>query len=246
MWGERPIALEKHALRRRIYAPAAYATVRDSAVVPVVHSEAHQLSAWFPLVWRNRGSEHDFVAVRSLLHDQRAQLPAAREVLPLILHAYPFVFDPKSPPDADSGRMMDDVFADHPTDAGATITTARGRLSRATLLRFRILDSLARDFPVTREISRELAGLGVLEPWHLKFDIEGRSVAIPDLFIVHQSAFDTGIFSAFLDKFGAQAALLLGLHRVSLFRAGVLLAVARKHLKQTTTSLANEKSDSVA
>ena len=246
MWGERPIAVEKDALRRRIYAPAAYATVRNSAVVPVVHSEAYQLAAWFPLVWRSRGSEHDFVAVRSLLHDQRAQLPAARKVLPLILHAYPFVFDPKSPPDTDSGRMMDDVYADHPTDVGATITTARGKFSRATLLRIRILDSLAQDFPVTREIGRALAGLGVLEPWHLKFDIEGQSVAIPDLFIVHQGAFDTGIFSAFLEKFGAQAALILGLHRVSLFRAGMLLAMARKHLKQTTTSLTDEKSDSVA
>ena len=246
MWGERPIALEKDALRRRIYAPAAYAAVRDTAVVPVVHSEAYQLAPWFPLVWRSRGSECDFVAVRSLLHDQRTQPPAARALLPLILHAYPFIFDPKIPPVADSARMLDDVFADNPTDVGASITTSGGKLSRATILRFRILDGLAREFPVTREIGRALAGLGVFEPWDLKFDIEGRSVAIPDLLIVHQGAFDTGIFSAVLEKFGAPAALVLGLHRVSIFRAGLLLAMARKLLKHTTTGSADDKSDSAA
>ncbi len=50
MWGERPIALEKDALRRRLYAPIAYAPVRNTAVVPVVHSEAYRLATWFPLM----------------------------------------------------------------------------------------------------------------------------------------------------------------------------------------------------
>jgi hypothetical protein len=246
MWGERPIALEKDALRRRIYAPIAYAAVRDTAVVPVVHSEIYQLAAWFPLVWRRRGSEHDFVAVRSLLHDQRAQPPAARVLKPLILHAYPFVFDPKTPPNMHSARMLDDVFADNPTDVGASITTIGGKLSRATILRFRILDGLARDFPVTREISRALDSLDVFEPWSLKFDIEGRSIEIPNLFIVRRNAFETGIFSTVLEKFGVPAALILGLHRVSIFRAGLLLAVARNFLKPTTTSSSNDNADSTA
>ncbi len=36
---ERPIALAKDVLRRRIYAPTAYATARNLAVVPIVPSE---------------------------------------------------------------------------------------------------------------------------------------------------------------------------------------------------------------
>jgi hypothetical protein len=82
LWGQRPIALERDALRRRIYAPVAYAPVRDAAVIPVVHTEAYQLAAWFPLVWRRRATEYDFVAVRALINDQRAQPPVARALFP--------------------------------------------------------------------------------------------------------------------------------------------------------------------
>ena len=85
---ERPIALAGDALRRRIYAPLSYATVRNVAVVPIVHSECPTLASWFPLVWRRRQATVDFVAIRALLNRQRAQPPAARALLPLLLHAY--------------------------------------------------------------------------------------------------------------------------------------------------------------
>jgi hypothetical protein len=246
IWGQRPIALERDALRRRIYAPAAYAPVRDTAVVPVVHSESYQLAAWFPLVWRRRGEEHDLVAVRALIDDQRAQPPVARALLPRLLHAYPFVFDPAAPPSADSVRMLDDVFADHPTDIGAPITTVGGRLSRATIQRFRMLDGLAQDFPPTRRIGQALAALDLLEPWRLKFDIEGRVVEIPDLFIVRQGAFEAGMFAPMLEELGASAALVLGLHRISIFRAGALLAMARRLMKQLPGDAADVKASSAA
>jgi hypothetical protein len=246
MWGERPVALEKDALRRRLYAPIAYAPVRNSAVVPVVHTEVYRLATWFPLMWRKHESEFEFVAVRSLLDDQRAQPPAARAVLPLILHAYPFVFDPKVPPDQGSERMLDDVFADAPTDAGASITTVAGKLSRATIQRFRILDGFAHDLRLTREIGEALAGLGLFAPSELKFEIQGRSIEIPDLFVVRQTAFDGGIFSNVLEKFGAPAALVLGLHRVSLFRAGLLLAMVRKALQEMSAGLQDDTAHSAA
>jgi hypothetical protein len=246
LWGQRPIALERDALRRRIYAPVAYAPVRDTAVIPVVHTEAHQLAAWFPLVWRRRGTEYDFVAVRALINDQRAQPPVARALLPRILHAYPFVFDPAAPPSPSSIRMLDDVFADHPTDIGATITTVNGRLSRATVMRFRMLDGLAEDFPPTRRIGQALAALDLFEPWRLKFDIGGRVVEIPDLVIVRQDAFETGGFAPVLAELGASAALVLGLHRISIFRAGALLATARKLLQQIPADAADVKASSAA
>jgi len=246
MWGERSIALEKEALRRRIYAPAAYAPVRDTAVVPVVHSEAYRLAAWFPLAWRKRGPEFELVGVRSLLDDQRTQPPAARALLPLMLHAYPFVFDPKIPPDNHSPRMLDDVFADAPTDAGASITTANGKLSRATIQRFRILDSLAVELCTTRAIGASLADRELFEPWELRFDIEGRPVGISGLFIVRQNAFVDGMFAPVLEKYGAPAAMLLGLHRVSLFRAGLLLAAARRALKPTPAGFQDDNAHSPA
>jgi hypothetical protein len=246
LWGQRPIALERDALRRRIYAPVAYAPVRDTAVIPVVHTEAHQLAAWFPRVWRRRGTEYDFVAVRALINDQRAQPPVARALLPRILHAYPFVFDPAVPPSPDCSRMLDDVFADCPTDVGATITTVNGRLSRATAMRLRTLDGLAEDYPPTRRIGQALAALDLFLPWQLKFDIAGHIIEIPDLFIVRPDAFATGRFAPMLEELGSSAALVLGLHRISIFRAGALLAMARKLLKQAPASAADVKAGSAA
>jgi len=246
MWGQRPIPLEQDALRRRIYAPVAYATVRDQTVVPVVHTEAYQLAAWFPLVWRARGTAYDLVVVRALLDDQRAQPRAARALLPRILQAYPFVFGPTNASGIEGGRMLEDVFADQPTDVGASITTVGGKFSRATLLRLRILDGLAGDLATTRRIGEMLAGFDLFEPWHLKFEIAGRSVEIPDLFIVRQDIFETGKLSPALDELGAPAALVLGLHRISVFRAGALLAAARMLLEPTPSGFADGQAHGAA
>ena len=227
LWCERPIALEKDVLRRRIYAPLAYAPVRDAAVVPIVHSECLTLASWFPLVWRRRQGTVEFVAIRALLNDQRAQPPAARALLPLLLHAYPFVFDLRQPVGADSPKLLDDVFADAPTDIGASITTVQRRLSRATTARFRLLDRFALESAVTNAIGSALAELDVLEPWPLKFDIDGNNVEIPDLLVIRPSAFESGHFSRLLGSYGTPCARMLGLHRISLFRAGVLLGIAK-------------------
>ena len=240
MWGQRPVPLERDALRRRIYAPVAYAAVRDQAVVPVVHTEAYQLAAWFPLVWRARGTEHDLVVVRALLDDQRAQPRAAtRALLPRILQAYPFVFEATNPQGIEGGRMLEDVFADQPTDVGASITTVGGKFSRAALLRFRILDGLAGDLTTTRRIGEVLASSDLLEPWQLKFDIAGRTVEVPNLFIVRQDTFETGKLSPVLEELGAPSALVLGLHRISVFRAGALLATARMLLEPPPSGTAD-------
>lgn len=229
---ERPIALEKDVLRRRIYAPLAYAPVRNAAVVPIVHSECLSLASWFPLVWRRRETTIEFVAIRALLNDQRAQPPAARALLPLLLHAYPFVFDPRQPFRSDSPKMLDDVFADAPTDIGASITTVHRKLARATTSRFRLLDRFAYESVVTGEIGNALAELDAFEPWPLKFDIGGNNVEIPNLLVIRPSAFESGDFSRLLGNYGVPCARMLGLHRISLFRAGVLLGMAKTFFKE--------------
>jgi hypothetical protein len=229
---ERPIALEKDVLRRRIYAPLAYAPVRNAAVVPIVHSECLTLASWFPLVWRRHETTIEFVAIRALLNDQRAQPPAARALLPLLLHAYPFVFDPRQPLRSDSPKMLDDVFADAPTDIGASITTVHRKLARATTSRFRLLDRFAYESVVTGEIGNALAELDAFEPWPLKFDIGGNNVEIPDLLVIRPSAFEGGHFSRLLGNYGVPCSQMLGLHRISLFRAGVLLGMAKTFFKE--------------
>ncbi len=228
---ERPIALEKDVLRRRIYAPLAYAPVRNAAVVPIVHSECLTLASWFPLVWQRRQATIEFVAIRALLNDQRAQPPAARALLPLLLHAYPFVFDPRQPVRTDSPKMLDDVFADAPTDIGASITTVHRKLARATTGRFRLLDRFAYESEVTRAIGSALAETRC-----------ARAVA-PEVRHRRKPRRDPGPagdpsvgvrerhFSRLVGNYGVPCARMLGLHRISLFRAGVLLAMAKTFLQ---------------
>ncbi|WP_315835704.1 SapC family protein [Bradyrhizobium prioriisuperbiae] len=230
---ERPLALEKDVLRRRIYAPLAYAPVRNAAVVPAVHSECLSLASWFPLVWRRQGSALEFVAIRALLNDQRAQPPAARTLLPMILHGYPFVFDPDLPTGLQSRKMLDDVFADAPTDVGATITTVNHRLSRATMSRFQTLDRFAHDMTVTAAVTEALGALNAFEPWALKFNIDGHTVEIPDLLVIRPALFDGGTLAPLLQQLGIPCAQMLSLHRISLFRAGILLVMAKAFLKAT-------------
>jgi SapC len=226
MLGERPIPLEKDALHRRIFAPSAYDVVRNAAIVPVVPTEAYELSWWFPLAWRKYGSQFILVAVRSLL-SERAQPVAGRAPLPLILQAYPFIFDPTLP--AFGGpRMLDDVFPDAPTDVGATITTPAGRPSRAAIQRLHLLDIVAKDFHFAQALTSAIADRDLFVPWALRFDVGDHSVGHTDLFIIRQAAFAGSALSDVFDNFGAPAAMLLGLHRISLFRAGALLALARK------------------
>jgi hypothetical protein len=139
--------------------------------------------------------------------------------------------------------MLDDVFADAPTDIGASITTVHRKLARATTGRFRILDRFAQEATATAAIGRTLAELDVLEPWPLTFDIEGRRVGIADLAVIRPAAFDDGRFARLLEEHGSAAARMLGAHRISLFRAGVLLAMAKGLLK---TSPPTAPGDSIA
>ena len=233
MLGERPIALEKDVLRRQIYSPLAYAPVRNTAVVPIVYSECITLASWFPVVWRRRNDTVELVTVRSLLDDQRAQPAVARPLLPLRLHAYPFIFDPARPIDATAPRMLDDVFADAPTDTGASITNVNRRPGRATTMRLSILDRIAAETNVTLAIGEAMAGGDLLEPWPLKFDIDGKAIGVPGLLVARASAFENAALSPLVAKFGVPCASLLGLHRISLFRAGLLLAAAKSFLSTT-------------
>ena len=230
--GEKRVALVGDVLRRRIYSPRSYAQVRNAAVVPVVHSECDVLAAWFPLVWRCRQRRTEFVALRGLVDEERFQPRPARSLLPLILRAYPFVFDHSSTIGPASARMLDDVVADEPTDIGATITTVHHRLSRATQTRFAFMDRFAEDSVATAEIGQALAGMDAFEPWPLAFDIAGHRIEVTDLFVIRRAMFEGAGLAPLLRQHGLSCARMLSLHRVSLFRAGGLLAAARAALQE--------------
>jgi hypothetical protein len=96
---------------------------------------------------------------------------------------------------------------------------------------------------VTTAIGNALAGLDLLEPWPLKFDIDGHHVEIPDLMVIRPSAFDSGALAGLLEAWGMPCAQMLGLHRISLFRAGVLLAGAKAFFKHNPVIIPDESGE---
>lgn len=178
----------------------------------------------------------ELVALRSLLGKGRGHHPFTQAEVgtyPLLLQAYPFLLDLVGEvPGASAPRtMLDDVVADAPTNVGAPITDLNGKPSRATVQRSACLSAFARHLPETRTISEWLHRHEMLEPWLLNFDVEQHHLEVPDLFAIRQETFATGRLAPLLAQHGASAAGLLGLHRISLFRAGILLAQARAALQ---------------
>ncbi|WP_152044602.1 SapC family protein [Aureimonas psammosilenae] len=236
MIGESPQALTGEAMASRIYSPFAYPVPRRARVVPVVSIEAERLAGTFPLVWRRGANGAELVALRSLLEDGSGFPPGADRSLshlPLALQAYPFVFsgDTALAPTGNS-RLLDAALADEPSDVGAAVAGPDGRLSRGAELRLRALSLFERDFAATAAIGNALAAENLLEPWPLEFDLGGgQKCDVPDLLVVAPSAFETPRLAPVLARLGAPAARLVGFHRLSLFRAGVLLGAARQAMK---------------
>lgn len=230
MIADRPVALDAAVVTRRIYAPTAYRLVRETPIVPIAFFEADRLASWFPIVWQDGRHGPTLVALRALVADQDAQPPRARGLLPMLMTAYPFVLDPAIDP-AEARVLFDDSFADEPTDGGATVMTQELKPGLATRQRIDTLRSFALAWPKTRALGAALATAGLLEPWSLSFEIAGRRVAVPDLLIARRSAFDTGRFAPVLAEHGIEVVRLLGLHRLSLYRAGILLTMARHALR---------------
>ncbi|MET0258237.1 MAG: SapC family protein [Methylobacterium sp.] len=228
---ERAEALRGERMATRIYSPFAYPLPRRTRSVPIVVAEAERLAPTFPLVWQRGADGPQLCVLRSLMEDGTGFPPGAERslaLLPLVFQAYPFVFPAGALAAEGNPRLIDVAGADLPTDAGAPVTTADGRLSHAAELRLRALDLFERDHARTAAIGRLLGELGLLEPWPLRFDLgAGRSCDIPGFAVVAAAAFDTPRLQPVLARFGIAAARLLSHHRLSLFRAAALLAAAR-------------------
>jgi hypothetical protein len=230
-----PLPLAGEILTRRIYAPDAYALVRSLPIVPVVHAEASRLASFFPIVWTRQNDTPELVVLRSMIEDPEGQPPRGRRCFPLLLAAYPFVHAELDQP-VSAPPLIDDVFADEPTDIGATILTSENKLGLGAQQRLDALMEFSSHRPLTIAIGKALADRNLLETWELKFEVEGGQIDVPGLEIARQAAFETGAFAPLLDEFGLPAAQLLALHRISLFRAGLLLTMAKAVMQKRAGS----------
>src|SRR3954454_16718789 len=169
---ERPTPIKATWGHHRIFAPASYRRLRNLPLVPVGHTEAMALARFFPICWAATASGMVLSALRFLTDDALGMPPVARTpvaALPQVLQAYPFVV-PASEAAMDGPLLADKVIAEDPTDIGAPILMANGKLSRAAAARTRLALKLGRAVATTRSLAAELSEARVLEPWPLKFD----------------------------------------------------------------------------
>ena len=214
----------------RIFAPEAYQRVRIQQLVPIVCAEALTLAAYFPICWRVRDGQTTLCVLRSLLDDglgHPIKPTHGNGGLPLALRAFPVAV---TAPASDADEIwIDDIVADQPTDIGAPILMADGRLSRGAAQRIQAVMMLRRSIDITRQLTEGLARRGLFEPWPLDFELgpEGKRVRVDDLMVVRSSALGGSEILQHLQEFGAEAAMFLTAHRISLFRTAILLQAAR-------------------
>ena len=232
---ERPIPLAGDVLKQRIFSPLAYPSVRNSNVIEIAAQEAPRYAAHFPICWRKLTDRYQLVILRSLMADGRGHPAGSQKALaflPILCRSYPFLYAPSGMADGSIPKFIDNVIADEPSDIGSPICFSDGRPTKATAQRIAMLDNAAKLFSQTTAIARDLAAADLFEAWPLHFDgIEGQTLDVSDLWIVKQDVISTGALSPLMRTHGLVAADLIGLHRVSLFRTGILLANARSTLK---------------
>lgn len=232
----RPLSLSGHVGRRRIYSPQSYPAGRNRQILPVVHMEALDLAAWFPVVWTRYRGALELVVLRSLLSDGAGHphgSPQIQSSIPLILKAYPLVVDPTQ---AGGDIRVDDVIADEPTDVGATLLTERGLPSRALEERIIFVHRFGSAHAVTVRMGEHLAEQGLFQPWDLSFPDQTGLGPFPEFLVVRPEAYESDGFVSFARAFGAAGLRLLSAHAISLYRAAVLYQRARQDLSRTAAA----------
>lgn len=224
------LRLEGDVGNRRIFSPWAYQVVREQQMIPVVHMEALDLAAWYPLVWLREDDGAELLALRSFLTRGEGHAPNALRIiraLPLLLQAYPFT----SPPDQPASSMfVDDAVADEPDNNGATILAPNGTPSKASAQRMYAAAYFRSAYEITREMSAHLDAAGLLEPWVMGLPEDPPLGPFPAFLILRPSAFASDAFRPFVQTFGLAGMRLVNAHALSLYRASVLYQNARRAL----------------
>ncbi|PPD16078.1 MAG: hypothetical protein CTY25_03650 [Methylobacterium sp.] len=224
---ENPTVVGMEWGHERIYAAPSYRLVRFLCDAPVTLGECQVLARWYPLCWRRSDDGLVLVALRSLLPEGEGHYPENRAPLPLCLQAYPFaVPDPESI--ERQQLVVDRVIADRPTDVGAPIVMANGRMSTGAVIRARLALQVARGLQATTALSRDLDAAGLLEPWPLDFDLgQGRRAGRSDLSVIAASQLGNPLLATIVERHGVDAGLFMAYQRISLFRIGFLLQLAK-------------------
>lgn len=212
----------------RIFAPVSYSIVRHAQIVPIVHIEALNLAHWFPVCWRIRDGIGALVVLRTLLSDgsrQPSGSPESPTSLPLALRAYPFVVGAND--DQHDVHLLEAAIPDEPSDVGAPIMTMAGNAGTGARLKLQAKAAFDHALPLSKAMTEDLIRGGLLEPWPLQFEIDGATIGVTDLFVVKQDKLTSPRMLQFIETFGAAATVFLGAHRISLFRAGILLQAAK-------------------
>jgi SapC len=239
---ERPVPLQGDVLKQRIFSPLAYENVRNANVVAISAQEAPRYAPHFPIAWHRREGRFELIVVRSFLADGRghpAASQSALKFLPVLCRAYPFMYEPGGTAQNSRARtnFVDAAIADAPTDIGSPICFPDGRPTKATAQRIALLDMAAPMFTQTAQIAAQLSELALFEAWPLHFEnVEGHTLDVPDLWIVKQDAVQTGALAPIMRRHGIVAADLIALHRLSLFRTGIMLANARATLRAAASA----------
>lgn len=211
----------------RIFAPVSYPLVRTAQLVPVVHSEALTLAHWFPICWLMRDGQTTLVALRTLRGDgsgQPAGSPQQMASLPLALRAYPFVVGSVM----DDEQFLDAAIPDTPSDVGAPIMTPTGKTGPGAQMKLQARGAFDHALPASQAMTDFLVANDLLEPWPLDFDVDGERMVVNDLFVLKAAALGTDAIHRFIADFGSTAATFLGAHRISLYRAGILVQSAKR------------------
>lgn len=226
---EAPRLLTSEWGHHRIFAPEAYPAIRALREVAILAREAPVIARTVPICWRREQGRYRLVALMAL-REQATVLPPYGD-LPMAVQAYPFVV-----PDEDmlSQRQIwvDSAIADRPTDVGAPLVMADGRLSNAARMRGEMAIQLAKGQNDTDDLCDDLAEEGLLEPWPLKFDVgHGETVDIDGLFVLKASRLQDPVWFTLVERHGIGAGMLVANHRLSLFRINWLLANARNAVR---------------
>jgi hypothetical protein len=236
-----PQPLRMDDAHRRIFSPESYKRIRELSLVPIIPGEAITLAAWFPICWQHHDAGLELVALRSLL-PQGLAIPhdalRTRAALPLALHAYPIVIGPRH--GVDSGVIVDQDFADRPTDAGAPLVNLDGSSTKAALQRIAVAAAMEPELDMRIELTLALQQAGLFDPWPLRFDLsQTRKLDIANLSVLSSDRVAAGEGYDVLRRFGPWAGRFIAAQRLSLFRISTLLTTARKAVRAAEEAVLN-------
>lgn len=169
-----------------------YAFAAQTHLAPVVMAELGKATTSLPLAFVQQGDVFDLVAVMSLRPESNMLIgPNGRWMgtyVPAALRSYPFVLarppeakDPVLCVDMASGLIKDD-------GSGEAILGADGKLTPAVQEVFTFLGHIEQSRMQTRAAAAALARAGVLKPWALSMEVQGKRMGIQGLLGVDEAA----------------------------------------------------------